>query len=723
MSKIVVLAEKPSVGKDIARVLGCKQAKNGYIEGNKYIVTWALGHLVSLSDPERYDKKYATWNLEQLPIIFDRPKFQILKPTAKQYNTVKTLLARKDVSELVIATDAGREGELVARLVILKTGFKKPIKRLWISSITDRAIKDGFNNLVDGKKYYPLYMAAMARAEADWIVGINATRALTTKYNSQLSCGRVQTPTLQMICDQDDKIKNFKPKEYYTLLANANNVNFTFLDQKGNSRLFELEKIAKIEETLKGKKLKVTDIKKQTKKSQPKPLYDLTTLQREANALYNYSAKQTLDIIQSLYEYHKVVTYPRTDSKYLTTDMIPTLKERVHASNAFAFSKNVKINFQNLNTKAFVNNSKVTDHHAIIPTEQKVDINRLDGDEQRIYKLIVQRFYSVLLPACVYEDKVITAKIDQYSFKAKGQQIIDSGWRAVYEKVVEIDDFNDNDHDDIHDQILSDLKLNNEYPVNNIIKKQNFTSAPKPFNEGSLLAAMENPSRFVDDKQAQQTLQATGGIGTVATRADIIEKLQSSFLIAKQGQAIHITNKGRQLLQVAPDDLKSPLLTATWEHKLSLIEKSKLQKDKFMNEIKEYTKSMIFDIKNSEYTFTHDNMTKQVCSKCNSPMLFVEGKKGKMLVCSNIECKNRVSLNINPRMQCPNCRKKLQILGDTFEKQALFCNGCGYRESLVSLLNKNQNSNSASKSEVKKLLKAQKEKPETISNPFADMFK
>ncbi|MGL4589218.1 MAG: DNA topoisomerase III [Mycoplasmatales bacterium] len=722
MSKIVVLAEKPSVGKDIARVLGCKQVKNGSIEGNKYIVTWALGHLVSLADPENYSKQYANWNLEQLPILFDRPKFTVLKQTAKQYSNVKKILERKDIESLVIATDAGREGELVARLIILKTGFKKPIKRLWISSVTDKAIKEGFAKLSDGKKYQNLYMSALARAESDWLVGINATRALTTKYNTQLSCGRVQTPTLQMIMEQDDKIKNFKPQMYYNIRAFAKGVQFTYLDSKKQSRIFQAENSQKIVESIDKQMLEVVEITRKEKRTNPRQLYDLTTLQREANQQYGYSAKYTLDIMQSLYEYHKIVTYPRTDSNYLTTDMVSTLKERITASKVFAFGHVIdKLDLAKVNKNTFVNNAKVSDHHAIIPTEVKANLSRLSVEEERIYKMIVQRFYAVLLPATVYEDQQIIAKINNHTFIAKGQKVKSAGWKAVYERVLDLtDDFEQ--EDDIQMQELADFSEKTKYVVEKVSTTENYTKPPKHFTEGSLLSAMENPTRFVESEKAKQTLRTTGGIGTVATRADIIEKLQNSFLIAKQNQSIVITSKGRQLLQVAPTDLKSPLLTASWEDKLKQIEQGKLKKEKFIMEIKDYTEEVIHTIKHDTFEFTHDNLTKQSCEKCGKPMMFVEGKKGKMLVCSSVECKHRVNINLNPRMQCPNCRKKLKILGDSFEKQAIYCEGCGYRETLVSIMNKSSSKNSASKSDVKKMAKSEKSQKTATYNPFANLL-
>ena len=409
MGKILVLAEKPSVGRDIARVLGCKNEKNGYIEGSKYIVTWALGHLVTLADPETYDKKYKSWEMNDLPILPKELKTVVIKKTSKQFNTVKAQLNRNDVDEVVIATDAGREGELVARWIIEKAHIKKPIKRLWISSSTDKAIKEGFTKLRDGRDYNNLYYSAIARAEADWIVGINATRALTTKYNASLSCGRVQTPTLAMILKREDEIRNFKPKDYYTLdvltAKGGNYLKLSWHDRNNSTSTFNKDKIENIKKKVNNKDLKIVDVKKSNKKKYSPALYDLTELQRDANKIFGYSAKETLSIMQKLYEHHKVLTYPRTDSRYLTDDIVDTLKDRIKAVNTSEYSK---VCMKLLKTKikpnkSFVDNSKVSDHHAIIPTEERVFLGDLSDKERKIYDLVVKRFLSVLCPPFEYE--------------------------------------------------------------------------------------------------------------------------------------------------------------------------------------------------------------------------------------------------------------------------------------------------------------------------------
>jgi DNA topoisomerase-3 len=414
MSKKLVLAEKPSVGKDLARVLNCNQKGTGYFENNKYIVTWALGHLVTLADPDAYDKRYAVWRIEDLPMLPPQLKLVVIKQSGRQFNIVKKQMHKKEVREIIIATDAGREGELVARWIIEKAGVKKPIKRLWISSVTDKAIKDGFRNLKEGRAYEKLYASAAARAEADWFVGINATRALTCKYNAQLSCGRVQTPTLAIIAQREEEIQNFKPRTFYGITAQARALKLIWQNrQTKNTRIFDKDKCDSIIRSIQNKDAEVIEVNKNYKKRHAPQLYDLTELQRDAHKLFGYSAKETLSIMQNLYERHKLLTYPRTDSRYLTTDIIDTLKDRITSCGVGPYSKlafqvsqrPIKAN------KSFVDNNKVSDHHAIIPTEQTVFISSLSDKERKIYDLVVKRFFAVLYPPFEYEQTTIKAKI------------------------------------------------------------------------------------------------------------------------------------------------------------------------------------------------------------------------------------------------------------------------------------------------------------------------
>ena len=393
MSKILVLAEKPSVGKELARVLKCNKTFGGYIEGEKYIVTWALGHLVTLAEPEAYGEKYKQWSMETLPMIPATMKLKIIPETSKQFGVVKKLLLSKEVSSLIIATDSGREGELVARWILEKVGFQKPIQRLWISSQTDKAIKEGFAKLKDGKNYLSLYRSAQARAEADWLVGLNVTRALTCKYNAQLSAGRVQTPTLAMIVAREQEIRKFVPKDYTIVRADLGKFFVTYQDNKKQTHLFDKEKAQKIVEKIKNKKFLVKEVNRTKKITPPPMLYDLTELQRDANKFYDMSPKETLNAMQNLYEKYKALTYPRTDSRYLTDDIVPTLTDRLKAVSKGDFVPFVSEIIKNKKSiaKACINNSKVTDHHAIIPTEQSADVVSMSTAEKRIYLLVVKR--------------------------------------------------------------------------------------------------------------------------------------------------------------------------------------------------------------------------------------------------------------------------------------------------------------------------------------------
>ena len=532
--KHLVIAEKPSVGRDIARVLHCNKKTNTYIEGKDYIVTWALGHLVTLADPEQYDEQYKTWNMDTLPMLPEHWKLVVIKQTGRQFHAVKELIFRKDVSDIIIATDAGREGELVARWILDKAGNQKPLKRLWISSVTDKAIREGFQNLRPGKSYEPLYRAAVARAQSDWVVGINATRALTCKYNAQLSCGRVQTPTLAMIAAREEEIRTFKPVPYYGLKAAVGGITFTWTDARsGSSRSFDKDRIQAIKQAS-APSLLVTDVRKKLKKTFAPALYDLTALQREANQKFGFSAKQTLNIMQRLYENHKVLTYPRTDSRYLTTDIVPTLKERLKACAVGPYSKIAgRLSMQKLQAnKSFVNDSKVSDHHAIIPTEQFVQLDHMSNEERKIYDLVVRRFLAVLSPACEYEETSISGTIGEERFSAKGNFIKSAGWREVYESGYTDGEDEDEEQTTFSQISLPDVQKGETLPVTALTITEGKTKPPACFTEGTLIAAMENPVKYLKhkDKDVVKTLGETGGLGTVATRADIIEKLFNSFL-------------------------------------------------------------------------------------------------------------------------------------------------------------------------------------------------
>lgn len=712
--KSLVIAEKPSVGRDIARVLGCKQGGNGYLEGKDYIVTWALGHLVELSDPESYGDQWKEWKIDTLPMLPEHLKTQVIKKTGRQYQIVKTQLHRKDAGVIIIATDAGREGELVARWIIEKSGVKKPMKRLWISSVTDKAIREGFGKLKDAKEYNHLYEAAVARAEADWLVGLNATRALTCKHNAQLSCGRVQTPTLAMIANRAEQIRRFKPQEYYGYVMQGLGISFHWKSEHGAGTTFSREEIQEVERDAASGAAVITQVKKKTKKSFPPQLYDLTSLQQEANQKYHFSAKETLNYMQSLYERHKVVTYPRTDSRYLTSDLVDTLKERVKACQSGDYAGIcAKLLRQPLEgNKSFVDNTKVSDHHAIIPTEQGIRMNELEYGERKIYELVVRRFLAVLLPPCEYEETEAEAECGGRIFTAKGIRMLQRGFRELSQE------------EELEEGNLPPLETGHKFTLTGGRITQGKTKPPLPFTEATLLAAMEHPAKYMEsqDKELAKTLGETGGLGTVATRADIIEKLFGSFMMEKREQYIHLTAKGRQVLELAPAGLTTPKLTAQWEQRLVEIAKGRAKKRDFEAEIRRYTAEIVEDIIASSKTYKHENLTSKKCPECQKLMLEVNHKNGRMLVCQDRECGYRKYLSRVTNARCPQCHKKMELVGEGENKR--FVCSCGYREKMASFEKRKQESGKGvSKKDVARYMNQQKkEAAQPINNAFADAF-
>lgn len=706
--KALVLAEKPSVGRDIAKALGIHDQKKGYFENKNYIVTWALGHLVTNATPEEYDKKFKEWNLNVLPIIPDYMKHVVIKKTRSQFNTVQHLMKRDDVNSIIIATDAGREGELVARLIIEKAKVKKQIKRLWISSVTEKAIKAGFQNLKPGEAYNNLYQAALCRSEADWIVGINATRALTTKYDAQLSCGRVQTPTLNLVQMRQQEIQSFKPEKYYQMNIEVEGYKFKWLSKSGD-KTFDSDLIEQVKQKVQNKKGIIQNISKKKKTKYPQKLYDLTSLQQTAYQRYKMSAKETLNTMQALYEQHKVLTYPRTDSNYLTDDMVSSLKERVSSLSAMPLKSHaVPLLKKPIKAgKHFVDNKKVSDHHAIVPTEVRPNFDQLSPREQKIYMLVAERFLEVLLPPYQYEETTVTLTCEGETFKLTQEVAVELGFKELYEEKthVKVLPFEEQQHVNIQ-------KVN-------VVSKD--TEPPAYFNEGTLLKAMESPHHFfkLKDKKLAQTLNETGGIGTVATRADIIEKLYSSNVIESVQGKIKITPKGKQLLNLAPEQLTSPELTADWEMKLTQIEKGNYSKNKFMDEMRNFTREIITDIKESDDKFKHDNITTTECPTCGKFMLKVKTKNGQMLVCQDPTCKTKKNQQRQTNARCPNCKKKLTLYGTG--KKATYRCVCGHTETQEHMDErlKNRKSGKIGKKEMKKYMQTE----EVENNPFKDALK
>ena len=739
--KSLVIAEKPSVGRDIARVLGCSSGGNGFLEGRDYVVTWALGHLVELSDPESYGEQWKTWKMETLPMLPEKLEIQVIPKTRKQYQTVKSQMCRKDVNTIIIATDAGREGELVARWIIQKSGVRKPLKRLWISSVTDRAIRQGFDHLKDAKEYEKLYEAAVARAEADWLVGLNATRALTVKHNAQLACGRVQTPTLAIIAQREAQIRSFEPKTYYHLIFRADGIFWNWKSKENSACTFSEKTIRQIQEKVTNSTGTITEIRKKLHKTYAPQLYDLTSLQQHANQLFGFSAKQTLDYMQRLYERHKAVTYPRTDSRYLTEDIVETLPDRIRACRVGSYSRicSQLLKAPVKGNRSFVDDKKVSDHHAIIPTEQGIRLSDLEYGERRIYELVISRFLAVLLPPCEYEQTEILVSCKGELFTAKGTSIRKPGWQEISQIQKESGVLSDEPApEDAYDD-SNDLNTGANIPVQEnlpeFVKGQDIlftegnirtgqTKPPLPFTEATLLAAMENPASYMDsqDQSLKKTLGETGGLGTVATRADIIEKLFGSFMIEKRDKYIHLTSKGRQILELAPAGLTSPELTAQWEQQLADISKGRARKKDFEARIRNYTVEIVQDIAASSKTYRHDNLTRKKCPSCGKLMLEVNHKNGRMLVCQDRACGYRKTLARITNARCPQCHKKMELSGEG-ENQRFTC-VCGYREKLSAFeKRKKESGGGVSKKDMSKYMhKIKKEADAPLNHAFADAF-
>ncbi|PFZ70587.1 DNA topoisomerase III [Bacillus toyonensis] len=534
----------------------------------------------------------------------------------------------------------------------------------------------------------------------------------------------VQTPTVAMIASREDEIKNFKAQTYYGIEAQTTDkLKLTWQDANGNSRSFNKEKIDGIVKNLDKQNATVVEIDKKQKKSFSPGLYDLTELQRDANKKFGYSAKETLNIMQKLYEQHKVLTYPRTDSRYISSDIVGTLPERLKACGVGEYrplahkvlQKPLKPN------KSFVDDSKVSDHHAIIPTEGYVNFSSFTDKERKIYDLVVKRFLAVLFPAFEYEQLTLRTKVGNETFIARGKTVLHSGWKEVYENRFEDDDVTD----DVKEQLLPHIEKGDTLAVKLIMQTSGQTKPPARFNEATLLSAMENPTKYMDtqNKQLADTLKSTGGLGTVATRADIIDKLFNSFLLEKRGKDIHITSKGRQLLDLVPEELKSPTLTGEWEQKLEAIAKGKLKKEVFISEMKNYTKEIVSEIKSSDKKYKHDNISTKSCPDCGKPMLEVNGKKGKMLVCQDRECGHRKNVSRTTNARCPQCKKKLELRGEG-EGQIFACK-CGYREKLSTFQErrKKESGNKADKRDVQKYMKQQNKEEEPLNNPFAEALK
>jgi DNA topoisomerase-3 len=718
MGRALVLAEKPSVGRELAKVLNCNQKGNGCLMGAKYIVTWALGHLVTLADPEVYGEKYKTWRNEDLPMLPAKMELVVIRETAKQFGVVKGLMKMAEIDELIIATDAGREGELVARWIIQKAGWRKSIKRLWISSQTERAIKEGFANLKPGKDYERLYAAAECRAEADWLVGLNVTRALTCKYNAQLSAGRVQTPTLALVVEREEEIKRFVPKDYWTVNVTTGGFTLQWQDKAGGqARIFDKHQADELVSKVSGQNGTIVEVKKEAKKELPPLAYDLTELQRDANRKYGFSAKMTSSIMQQLYENHKLVSYPRTDSRYISEDIVATLPERLKsiAIGPYAeLARNILKNKITV-TKRLVDNSKVTDHHAIIPTEEPVYLSKLNAEELKIYDLIVKRFIAVLSPAFEYEQTIVKLEIKGELFSAKGKIVKSKGWRVVYAGADSIDDEAEGEE---ADQSLPAITKGDNLKAGAVKLLAGKTKPPARYTEATLLSAMEHPGKTIENRELREAMDNTSGLGTPATRAEIIEKLFNSFYMERNGKEIFPTSKGIQLIGLVPVELKSAELTAKWEQQLTEISKGKGIRETFITGIRSYATKLVTTVGGSSQTYKHDNITRTKCPECGKFLLQVKGKRGEMYVCQDRECGYRRNISQTSNARCPECHKKMELRGEGEGK--MFTCGCGYREKLSAFTKRREGEKGAgNKREVQQFIQQQK-KEEPLNTALAD---
>ena len=632
--KSLILAEKPSVGKEIGRVLKCTNRQKSYWEGHDYIVTWAMGHLVELAEPSAYDERYSKWSLDYLPMLPERMKHQVIRRTQAQFRSIRGLLGRKDVKSVIIATDAGREGELVARLIMRLGSWKGPFYRLWISSQTDKAIQDGFSNLKPGREYDNLFHAAECRAEADWIIGLNISRALSCKHDARLSAGRVQTPTLALIAKREGEIGNFTPEPFWTVQADFGAFTGAWQSGKGTNRIkdeaFALQLVSKVQ----GKTGPVDRVEKAKRQELPPLAYDLTALQRDANTQLGFPAKKTLQVLQVLYERHKYVTYPRTDSRHITPDIIPTLPARFKAlaTTPLANVANQYLKHPPNPGKRLVDAAKVSDHHALIPTEERVDVNRLSSDERSIWTMIVRRFLAVLAQPYEYESTKLMVNVEGEEFVARGTRVLELGWRKIDGQYAGDSD----DTDPI--QNLSAIKKGDTYNVVKAAAKQNFTKPPARYTEATLLSAMENPGKFIDDDELKKSI-SKGGLGTPATRAEIIEKLISNYYIERRGKELHPTSRGLELLELVPELLQSPELTARWEQRLVRIEKGSERAADFSRDIRKNAVDIVQEVKSSTAEYKPRDAKGSPCPLCGKLMMTVHDSKGReKRICQSLSC-------------------------------------------------------------------------------------
>lgn len=603
--KTLVFAEKPSVGKDIARILGASKRGEGFLEGNDYIITWGFGHLVSIGHPEVQNPAWQKWSLASLPMLPEDWKLTVLQSSKQQFDGVARLMNRADVGNIINAADAGREGELIFRLVYQHAGCNKPFKRLWISSMTDEAIKNGFEDLRDGARYDPLAKAALCRSRADWLVGMNFTRAYTKKLNSMFTVGRVQTPTLAMVVRRHLEIQNFVPRDYWEVNAVMKDFSALWFNPEADEyphRIDSPDKAGELAERVRGSVAVVHSAKKSAKKQAPPSLYDLTTLQRDANSRFSMTAADTLAVLQTLYEKKKVVTYPRTDSRYLSDDIFPTIEKRM-AALPEEYDEPLAWLRKNRPTKdkRVFNSAKVSDHHAIIPTEKRVtDTSGWTSAEKHVYDMVVRRFLAVFYPDHQYLSTTIIMRSGKESFKATGKVVTDEGWRVLYPKRQSQAEKSGEPggEDEENDQSLPDLKKGDERTINDAVLLTRKTKPPAAYTESTLLQAMETAGKLIESEELRDAMKDSG-LGTPATRAEIIEKLIRVEYMQRDKKKLVPTPKGIQLVTLAAPEIVSPELTGNWEKRLADISRGKDNDTDFMRGITDFVCAIVEQIKSS----------------------------------------------------------------------------------------------------------------------------
>ncbi len=620
MAFTLVIAEKPSVARDIARVLGCKEAQGGFYQGDAHRVTWAIGHLVSLAEPEEIDEKWKKWRKADLPILPESLPLRVLPKTKEQYTIVKRLMNAKDCDGLICATDAGREGELIFRYIYRMAGCKKPVMRLWISNMMDEAIREGLSAIKPAAAYDSLYESARCRSEADWLVGMNASRAFTLRYDALLSIGRVQTPTLALLVRRHHEITSFVPEAYWTVTADFGQYTGTwFNEQTKEKRLHSGSEAEAVAAKVRGKGATVESVVKEEKSEMPPYLYDLTSLQRDANRLLGFTAQKTLSVAQKLYEEHKLLTYPRTDSRHLPKAMVGKVKgamERLPDAYANLFAPLLSKERLPMPRRIF-DDAKVTDHHAIIPTGKKADLGKLPEDDRALFDLVVRRFLAAFYPDYLYHAVRVLTRAEGEAFVSLGREVGQIGWKAVYadgpsakSKKIEEDE---------EARALPSLADGDAKTVEKVVAKEDKTKPPPPYTDASLLSAMENAGRSLDDDTLRESMKGSG-LGTPATRAAMIERLIAVGYTSRRGRAIQATEKGVKLIAVVPEALASPETTGRWEKALSDIAAGEMEPNGFLSGIRDLAVQLVKDAENGrqDVVFESDPSRKKRSSQRKS---------------------------------------------------------------------------------------------------------